>query len=149
MQNIHDLWCHVTCVDWTIRSSRPHSQVAAILDLEAKEQMSSKQVLKLKDKSFPLVARFLFLNLVMYPHWQSSTREISQIWLHGDFYPFFFPLLLATENLQNHFFFSKSLICFNFSFWWNFASEITLSLASRELQVKGTDHLSTEATWLP
>jgi hypothetical protein len=59
-----------------------------------------------------------------------------------------FPLLLATENLQNHFFFSKSLILFNFSFWWNFASKITLPLASRELQVKGTDHLSAEATWL-
>jgi hypothetical protein len=85
--------------------------------LEAKEQMSSKQVLKIEGQNFPLVARFLFLNFVMYPHSQSSTREISQIWLHGDFYQKKFPLLLATENLQNHFFFSKSLILFNFSFW--------------------------------
>jgi amino acid permease len=54
--------------------------------LEAKEQMSSKQVLKIEGQSFPLVARFLFLNFVMYPHWQSSKTEISQIWLHDDFY---------------------------------------------------------------
>ncbi len=85
----------------------------------------------------------------MYPHWQSSTREISQIWLHGDFYHFFFcPLLLATENLQNHFFFSKSLIFFNVSFRWNFASKITLPLASRELQVKGTDQFKCRRSYM-